>query len=454
MARLPFVQRLVAVTSPLACFTILVFFTGGASRADVPSLLVLRPIAVLFFFWGLYRLRVKSRLLKSPAFIAMCVFFAIPLLHLIPLPPSLWQGFAGRDIVVQIDKVAGLSGIWRPLSLDPIASWNSVFALFVPAAVLVWLMQSEAQEKNRLMVLVLVLGLLSGLLGVVQELEQSESFYLYSVTNYGSGVGLFADRNHQATLLACLFPMLTVLASTRAKTVQAERTRNFTLLILGLALVPLILVTGSRMGVVSAVASLMCLPLLFVSREVAQTSTLQRWRPYMLSAGGIIFLALVTYLGNRAESINRLFMQDPLEDSRVTLWASGWEMLGRYFPFGSGVGSFQRVYEITERQGTLNPSYMNHAHNDILETAITSGVLGVALMLVFLSALIFKAYKLFGVKVTSDHASRMQCAYQRLGLCVLVLLLFNSLVEYPLRTPLMETLFMLAIGWFIEPESV
>src|SRR3546814_18783044 len=55
---------------------------------------------------------------------------------------------------------------------------------------------------------------MSGGLGLAQVIGPRDGpLYLYEITNNGSAVGLFANRNHQAALLACLFPMLAVYAS-------------------------------------------------------------------------------------------------------------------------------------------------------------------------------------------------------------------------------------------------
>ena len=103
----------------LAAFIVVLFLTGGSARDDVMSLLVLRPLAVLALGAGLLTL---SGAQLSANRIVFCLFFALVGLiglHAVPLPPAIWQSIPGRELVAEIDRAAGLTGIWRPLSLEP-----------------------------------------------------------------------------------------------------------------------------------------------------------------------------------------------------------------------------------------------------------------------------------------------------------------------------------------------
>ena len=47
-------------------------------------------------------------------------------------------------------------------------------------------------------------------------------------------------------------------------------------------------------------------------------------------------------------------------------------------PIGSGLGTFVPVYAMFEKPQDASPAYVNHAHNDILEVSLETGVLGLA----------------------------------------------------------------------------
>src|SRR5688572_22475659 len=117
-------------------FFALSFLGGGASRGDVLSLLYLRPAAILAIAallilpidrdWRTYR----SLLLMLGAFAALLV------LQLVPLPPALWAQLPGRGAFEAAATAAGQPQPWRPLSLTPERTAQSLLALLFPLATL------------------------------------------------------------------------------------------------------------------------------------------------------------------------------------------------------------------------------------------------------------------------------------------------------------------------------
>ena len=150
-----------------------------------------------------------------------------------------------------IDAFAGLGGTWRPLTLFPEGTWNALFALLVPLAVLALASQLKQEERLRLLIVVMLLVLASGFIGVIQATGADIRFYRISSNN----AGLFANRNHQAAMLAMLFPMLAAAALCAPSLMRDARPVRLVVAASMAALVPLILITGSRMGMlVSAMA--------------------------------------------------------------------------------------------------------------------------------------------------------------------------------------------------------
>ena len=56
---------------------------------------------------------------------------------------------------------------------------------------------------------------------------------------------------------------------------------------------------------------------------------------------------------------------------------------GLYFPFGSGLGSFDPVYRAVEPLTAVTASYFNHAHDDALELLVETGAFGMAVLAAF-----------------------------------------------------------------------
>lgn len=425
---------------------------GGAARVDVQSLLVLRPLSVVMCAVALLMLKQEHFVGRKWLFGGYAAVILLCLLHLIPLPPALWQSLPGREIIVEVDKFAGLSNIWRPQTLTPMNGWNAFFALLVPLAVLLLGIQLDKDDLYRLLPLLIGLGVASGLLGVLQTLgDPSGALYLYRITNNGSAVGLFSNRNHSALLLACLFPMLAVSASLRHGMEDQQRVRQLAAIAIAIVLVPLILVTGSRAGILVAVPALAAAALLYQqprpSSGLPHAVGFQMKTTHIIAAVVVISLAFLTISFARAVAFDRLFENSAIEDSRSDYWRIGLQMAWSYFPFGSSSGSFVEAYQMGPATD-LKASYVNHLHNDWLEIFLTMGVPGIA---VLFGAIIAFALGTLRVWRRKD-ANRRSVRFARLASVLIGTIAAASVGDYPLRTPIMITVFAIACLWFTASD--
>ena len=437
----------------LILFLVFVFFTGGGSRADIQSLVVLRPVAVMMCGIGLMTLRWSHVVRYQTIFWITLAIFLTVASHLVPLPPSVWQGLPGRQLLSEVDQVAGIGQIWRPLSVVPATTWNALYALFVPLAVLIFGAQLNGVERVRLVSAVMLLGVLSGFWGVLQTISAPDSpLYLYQITTDGTAVGLFANRNHQEALLACLFPMLATYATMRSRTEDIRKMHFWIAIALGIFLVPLLLVTGSRTGIVLGIIGLIFAALSYWKTEIISGS---KRKPSTLTPRltliviGVLCLSALTAIMSRAEAFRRLSGADQIEDLRFRMWGPIVDMAGKYFPFGSGVGSFVEVYQIDEPTALLSSSYVNHAHNDWLEVLLTAGLPGGILLAVATAAFFRAAYQLLGSSKCVD--ARLACA--NLGAAIITIFALASLVDYPLRTPSIACVFVIATIWLAGAQT-
>jgi len=431
----------------LAFFICAAFALGGSARDDVQSLVFLRPIAALGLGIGLWLVsRADAARFRVPIALALACL-ALPLLQLVPLPPAIWAALPGHEADVQAVALAGIAPSWRPISLTPARTLNSVFALFVPLAAMVLAIVVPRERRFALLPLLIALGLASGVLGLLQVIgAQDSGFYLYRITNNGSSVGLFANRNHQALMLALLFPMLAVFASTGLKSVEQARVRGWIAIGAGALVLPLLLVTGSRSGVLLGAIGLASIFLLYRRPEFdrpAKRKARSISPRYWLIAGGAIGLLLVAILLSRAPSLDRLVQGGEVEDMRLAIWGPIAAMAHAYFPFGSGIGSFVETYQAGEPRALLSSYYFNHAHNDWLEASLTGGVFAILLMVAFLLTGLRLALTLFG-KTGSVHRD---IVFARLGMVVLFIFSVGSVFDYPGRVPSLAALCSISMIW-------
>jgi len=435
----------------LSAFLTLTFLVGGGARSDVQSLALLRPAAVLACGVGLWTLRAHMIAHYRVLFWLAAGILAMPLLHLVPLPPSLWQALPGHGIVTDIDRLAGVGQVWRPLSIAPVETGNAFFSLFVPLAVLLLGVQLSREERYRILPLLVGLGLLSGLIGLFQVVGDPQGMlYFYRITNNGSAVGLFSNRNHAAIYLACLLPMLAIYASSGLQSVEQARFRGWAAVISGAVLIPLLLVTGSRAGLVVGVLGLAAAAVLYrkpVVEQPARRRTVRINPAYLLISFGGVALALMTALFSRAEAFKRLLAPDQLDDLRFRMWGPIAGMGWKYFPFGSGMGSFVEAFQIDEPADLLSGSYANHAHNDWLELYLTGGVLALLLIVVTVFAWARRSWAVW----TADKPQRREIAFARLGSILLFLLALASVGDYPLRVPSLMCFAVISAIWLHIP---
>lgn len=377
--------------------------------------------------------------------------FSLSLLHLIPLPPSIWHNFPGRRELVQIDHLLGFGAIWRPLTLTPMNGWHALTALFTPLATLLFAAQLNRNDLYRLLPVLIALSGLSGLFGLLQVIGgPSNPLYLYKITNSGSAVGLFSNRNHAALFLTLSFPMLAAWVSLRE---GVQKTRRIELLAAGsvaVVLFTLVLVTGSRSGLLISLIGLAGAFLIYgtASRGLDLRNRAVKARSYWMLAITVLAAVLITLIAvyfSRAESVRRLF-EGSLDDVRLDFWAVCVELFWKYFPVGSGSGSFVEVFQIVEPTHLLNPYYLNHAHNDYIEIAITFGLPGMAL--VVLGGLLYVRQTIVvWFRRTPDSRS---VAIARMAGVAILMMAVASLSDYPLRTPMMMCVFVLMVLWFAE----
>jgi O-antigen ligase len=440
----------------LAIFCIALFMFGGSSRQDVQSLIILTPISVIACATAIATLELKHLEHRWKLLAVFGIAFVLTAIQAIPFPIDLGYWLRADDIADDIKALLrerGAGQSWYYLSLTPASASNALQSLFVPVAILLFGVQLTRHDLQLLLPLLLSIGVVSALMGLLQVVGTAgSSFYLYRITNAESAVGLFANRNHAAIFLASMFPILGAFASLSETNLKAASKRVVIAAIIGLFLIPLILVTGSRSGMLIAVFGIVGGVLLY--QPVSSAKSAKKWaignlsNVYLLTAATIIGLCVITLAFSRAIAIDRFFLPETGTDSRINFWAISMDIFARYLPVGSGAGSFVEIFQVYEPDGLLDRTYLNRAHNDWIETAVTFGGPGVVLALL---ALLFFVRRTF--LVWRMDGGRRSVVFARLASLNLAMLGVASLSDYPLRTPALMGFATLMVLWFIEPDG-
>lgn len=414
------------------------FLLGGGARGDIQSLIVLRPLSIAITAVALWTITFDH--FRRHRFLTVFAVGVVLLTvaHLAPLPPFVWQGLPGRDLVAEIDRAAGLGSIWRPFSMVPEAARNSLFALFVPFGLFLLLAQMSARQIARLGIVFVLVGIPTAVVGLLQAAGLEINLYRIDTENSG----LFSNHNHQAVVLSALLPLIALYASERSPfgDIQPQRRMGLSLLTAGF-IVPAILVAGSRAGLAALLLALISCPVVYVTgRRVKRAGRASRVRPWMVAVALVGVGGLISWLFARAgqnAGIDRMFSRDLSDESRWPAWRTTIDLVGQYFPLGSGNGSFVEVYQIAEPSSQLGPAYMNHAHNDWLEVALTAGAPGLLLLAVAIVALALTARRVALGKTVPEFRAPAAA-----GAIIVVLFGLASIVDYPIRVPSAASLFV------------
>jgi len=422
------------------------FAMGGSSRPDVQSLALLSPLMIACCGVALLSLKPEQLEGKKSLLAGSLIVILLVATYLLPMSGQIARSSIGAGDVAEIRAAADLSGAPQILSMAPSATWQSLFFLFAPLAVLLAALQLNRDDLHLSVPLLIAAGTISGIMGVLQLAgSASGPLYFYQITNNGSAVGLFANRNHAAVFLACLFPMLALFA---AKSEEANRDRNTRQLIamaIAIILVPLTLVCGSRSGILTATVGLIGAALLYVSHAPSyRGSTKAKSATPIWAAAILVCLVLVTVYFSRAEAIERIFAENGAANDRADFWTSGLQLFWQYFPLGFGPGGFVPAFQNIEPLALLNGAYLNRLHNDWLETALTFGVPGIVLML---AGAVYYLRRSFVLWMRMDGA-RSAVALGRMASIVIAILGIASMSDYPLRTPAMAGFAALVLVWF------
>ncbi len=442
-------------------FLVMVFLLGGGARSDIASLSLLRPLALLFAFGaGLSLAREDWRRIRFPILMLalLTLWMAI---QLIPLPPSLWQSLPGRDIITQIDGLLGQPDLWRPITMTPSQTWNSLLAMTVPWAALLVAAKLTPDDSARLFHTVIFIGCLSAVLGFAQLAGGNDSAaYLYRITNADSMVGLFANRNHNAVFLACVVLIAAMLIRDLLMRKRSRMVLAAALASIGIGLSAVTLFVGSRAGLIAIGVAFIVGYAMVAARWLENQSErrhAEKLGHAAVQTGFVMALPILlvftivagALFSDRMTSLSRFASQDVASDIRFESWPVLGNMVETFWTAGSGFGSFPAAYKIFEPDSLLSMTYFNHAHNDWAEALIVGGLPFVIILLSTLGWAALRLYRLGFEKLFIGYRGDGRLPFAALVFIFCV----ASAVDYPLRVPALQAFAIMMLILLCQQRS-
>lgn len=432
----PNVQGWIAPTYLALCLTI------GGSAQGIWSNAFLQASGLAIISFAL--LTSDARPLPATAqnlrwFIACLVLLFV--VQLVPLPPDVWRSLPGRGLVAESDRLLGLDDNWRPISFSPFETLSTLPTIIPPIAMFVAVLRFGRQSGERLAAVLGVMAMMGVGLGALQmgaSTGEQHDWYLYRWSNFGVPTGFFANGNHMAALLLCSIPFAAALVEHNATEEPGQPRRWATLAIsatLCTVAVSGLLLNGSLFGLVMIVpvfgASLLVAFRHFIGRTnrlVAASVAL------MLGVGAVSAIVFVS--GARdANGVNVSVV------TRSEMARGSWELVSNHFPVGTGIGTFERAYPTIEDPSVVDQFSLNHAHNDYLELIVEGGIAAILLLIAFLAW-----WARAAMAMVRDRRSD---GFAQAGTIAAVLLLIHSLIDFPLRTAALASVFAMSTGLMI-----
>ena len=421
-------------------------------------LLTLELAAVLLLAYPLLRPVFLQRL-PTGFLLGLALFVMLPLLQLLPLPVSLWQTLPGRAFYAEALAAFGGSGdaALRPLSLLPRATEAAWLALLPPLAVFLVAVSLHEPALRKLVYLFIGIAAVQAIVALVQFGGGATTTFRLSLSDIGTGVGTYVNRNHLAGLLTMALPVaLGLLASRigRARENVHYRSRGFlkrlagTLshpsrfnqtLIFGAVCIAILLgvvFSRSRSGISLMMLGIMLSALVYGFKIGGQRST------NLVALFSVVGVALALEVG-LAPVLERFSVEGTLEDARWTIFVSSVAALGAFFPFGSGLGTFPEVYRRFQPDDIAQ--FVNHVHNDYIEYVFEGGLVAAAVILLFLVVYVRAWPRLLHLPRWGT-LSFMQAGA---GLALLLMAL-HGLTDYNWHIPANAIYFALMAGVFLH----
>ena len=402
---------------------------GGGRGANIANLFV-QMAALLVVAINFDRIRAGLGRIGWPGRLLVIATIALPLLQLVPLPPSIWTGLPGREVLAEAQEVAVGELRWAPISLVPTVTLLALTGLIAPLVMFLAAASLDRGGAVYSLAILAALGLLCAALGALQVLAGG-ALALFDTGDPGYLHGLFANHNSTGIFLViALCALIEFSAILRLKGAVLGVAAAC-----GIALAVAIILTQSRSSL-----ALMIFPFGLLGYHLVQRSRLAGNRVMGFAAIGAVVLAGTGLAALAISSNDRLAQTverfDTTANLRPALWSDARLSAERFFPVGSGMGTFDEVFQLDESLETLYPARAGRAHSDYLEIAIEAG--GAGILVLF----IWAVYAGWG----SYRAAGRQSLSWPFYLAVTGSFAAQSLLDYPLRNQALLCVAALILG--------
>ena len=432
----------------IAIWIAVLAFGGTSPPFFFVTQVIILGLGVLFLS---ARLRAPFAAIHLPL-LAPLSLVALVLLQILPIP-----AFPGLRVESLRSALAGHTGY--TLSVAPYQTVSHLLLLvtYLTAFYLVLLVCEHRDAKKRLVYALIALGGFEAFYGLVQYLTGWQQIFAYVKKYYlEDATGTYINRNHFAGLLEMVLPFTVALglhlagklrraaqrseAKARSLLSAPELLPLVCLLFLAVVIFTALIFSRSRMGILSALASLTA-----VLALAGSSSLSKRTRGVVAGLFFLGIIGIVAWVGSdpvvmRFEILGQEYTQTG--QNRISIWRDTLKLIHQHPLLGTGLGTFSVAY--TSVQTAFLNHLVDHAHCDYLEVVSELGVPGGILVFGSIFWILVRAVRRY--RKAEDRFDTAVC----LG-CIgsITAILVHSLADFNLYIPANALVFTvtLALAW-------
>lgn len=431
------------LSAAMLCFAPLI--RGGRTYPALMTLEIIGLLLLILAFWT----PVEKKRIPLLAWLLIAAGVLVPLLYLVPLPLSVWQSLPGRELYAETQAlIAGMGGSvdYFSLSLVPYRTLSSLLALLPILGIFITTLLLPRKNLFTLAYVFLGIATFQAALGLIQYGSGASWAFWWDIAIGDNATGTYPNRDHFAALMELALPLALGLTAYNIgnshHTDQPENNHLFNQALIFFTLSVLLILGGifsrSRAGLLLTIVGILLSSVTFARHTGGRESVGLNVLLTSVSISVSISIGLIPVL-------NR-FANDPMEDGRWEFFTATLQGIKQFFPFGSGLGTFQPVFLALQPPDLLQ--FINHVHNDYLELLFETGIMGLGIMLLFI------ALYLHGwLKLRKKHQWNRFHFLQTASGISLLLMVLHGLADFNFHTPANAIFFAFLGGIFLHNDN-
>jgi O-antigen ligase len=426
---------------------------GGVQPAAYSIAEMVLFVSVVLLVWK--RSREPGMKLGMPLWPVLFVLLAA--VEAVPLPAGIVAKLSpARLLDPALAGLAGIDRAWITLSIYPHETILTLMKMlaYLSAFLLAAHLFDSRKRRSWLVVGLIGLGSFEAAYGITQYLTGWQKIFTYTKTSYTeSATGTYINHDHFAGVLELTIPFAFASAfyffqiwsekiPGARRAVAASRSSAGIQAMFYLFLVAMMVVgvgfSISRGGILGTVVSIIVVAFLALAR-------LKRGRKAGLLGVLLLLTSIAAYglwvgLGSVTARFEQVHQTGYLRmEGRIATWADSLRLIRDYPLTGTGLGTFGLAFR--HYQTFMVNFFFDHAHNDYLEFASDTGLLGAVLLFMPILYLLIRMVVSF---LPDPRRYRRSVILGCIGSTLAILI--HSIMDFNLQIPANALIFSMVLG--------